>query len=237
MGYTDSQVGASLPASEEESMSERSTPVTEALFAYVAAHTTTEDAFLADLRAAAAEAGLPRIWIAAEQASFMQIMLRAARVRDVLEVGTLGGYSSIWMARALPEGGRVRTVEVEPKHADFAERWIGRSDVADRIEVVRGAGKDVLPTIAAGSADAIFLDADRSTYPHYLPECLRILRPGGLLMVDNAFVDGNIADPGFTEGTAPVMRDFMDMLAATPELQGVIVPIGDGLWLGVRGPA
>jgi predicted O-methyltransferase YrrM len=215
-------------------MSERSTPVTEALFQYVAAHTAGEDAFLAGLRAAAAEAGLPRIWIAPEQASFMQIVLRAASVRDVLEVGTLGGYSAIWMARALPAGGHVRTIEVEPKHADFAERWIGRSDVADRIEIVRGAAIDVLPTLAAGSADAIFLDADRTSYPRYLPECLRILRPGGLLMVDNAFANGNIADEKFNEGSAPAMRAFLDTLAATSQLQGVIVPIGDGLWLGVR---
>lgn len=215
-------------------MSERSTPVTDALFAYVAAHTRTEDSYLADLRAAAAGAGLPRIWIAPEQASFMQIVLRLSRVRDVVEVGTLGGYSSIWMARALPVDGRVRTIEVEPKHADFAEKWIGGSDVAGRIEVVRGPAIDLLPAFDAGSADAMFLDADRTNYPRYLPHCLRILRPGGVLMVDNAFASGNIADPGIKEGSAPAMRAFLDMLAASEELQGVIVPIGDGLWLGVR---
>jgi len=215
-------------------MSEKSTVVTEALFDYVATHTAGEDAFLASLREAAAAEGLPRIWIAAEQARFMQVLLKAARVKEVVEVGTLGGYSSIWMARALPENGRIRTLEVNPKHAEFAERWIAKSDVAGRIEVVRGAAIDVLPTLADASADALFLDADRDNYHRYLPEVLRIVRPGGLLFVDNAFASGHIADASFQEGTTPAMRAFNDSLAKTPELDGVIVPIGDGLWVAVR---
>jgi predicted O-methyltransferase YrrM len=215
-------------------MSEKSTPVTEALFDYVAARAAREDAFLADLREAAAAAGLPRIWIAPEQAAFMQVLLRAARVREVVEVGTLGGYSAIWMARALPKDGGVRTIEVNAAHAEFAQRWIAKSDVAGRIDVIRGAAIDVLPALDAASADALFLDADRDNYHRYLPHVLRIVRPGGLVMVDNAFAGGKIADPGANEGTNPAMRAFNDQLARTPELQGVIVPIGDGLWVAVR---
>jgi len=215
-------------------MSETSTQVTDVLFRYIAEHTAREDAFLANLKDAAAAEGLPRIWIAAEQASFMQILLRAAKVRDVLEVGTLGGYSSIWMARALPAAGRVRTIEVNAKHADFAERWIARSDVADRIQVLRGPAIDVLPTIADTSADVVFLDADRDNYPRYLEHVLRILRPGGLLMVDNALVNGRVADLDFTEGTTPAVRAFNDLLARTAAFHGVIVPIGDGLWVAVK---
>ena len=215
-------------------MSERSTPVTDTLFDYVAERTTREDRFLAELRVAAEAAGLPRIWISPEQGSFMQILLQAARVREMVEVGTLGGYSAIWMARALPSGGRLRTIEVEPKHADFAERWIARSDVAERIALLRGKAIDVLPGIATGSADALFLDADRPSYPRYLPECLRIVRPGGLVLVDNAFANGRVADPAATEGTVPAMREFNDLVTRTPELRAVIVPIGDGLWVAVR---
>ena len=168
-------------------MSATSTLVTPEHFRYIAERTTREDAFLADLRRAAETEGIPSIWIAPEQASFMQILLRLSRARDVVEVGTLAGYSAIAMARALPPEGRVRTIELEPKHADFAERWIARSDVAGRVTVHRGRGADVLAGFANDSADAAFLDADKGSYPIYLKESLRIVRRGGLVMVDNAF--------------------------------------------------
>ena len=101
-------------------MSDTSTLVTAAHFRYVAERTSREDEFLKDLKRAAVREGIPSIWVAPEQASFMQILLRLARARDVVEVGTLAGYSAIAMARALPEGGRVRTIELVAKHADFA---------------------------------------------------------------------------------------------------------------------
>jgi predicted O-methyltransferase YrrM len=111
-------------------MSELSTLVGSDHFRYIAEHTTAEDAFLKQLKEAAAAAGIPAIWIAPEQASFMRILLKVAKARDVVEVGTLAGYSAISMARALPPEGRVRTIEIAPMHADFAEQWVARSDVA-----------------------------------------------------------------------------------------------------------
>src|SRR6266850_6639635 len=123
----------------EVAMSDVSTLVTAEHFRYVAEHTEREDAFLADLKRAAAAEGIPSIWVAPEQASFMQILLRLTRAREVVEVGTLAGYSAIAMARALPEDGRVRTIELEKKHADFAERWVAKSDVKGKVEVHRGA--------------------------------------------------------------------------------------------------
>src|SRR5439155_2474850 len=125
-------------------MSEESTLVTEQHFRYVAEHTAREDAFLAQLKDAARAAGIPSIWIAPEQASFMQILLRLRQAREVIEVGTLAGYSAIAMARALPLGGRLHTIELEPKHAAFATEWIARSDVSDRITLHRGAGMEVM---------------------------------------------------------------------------------------------
>src|SRR5512140_433170 len=104
-------------------MSEASTILSAEYFNYIAAHTSQEDAFLKELKRQAVAAGLPSIWIAPEQAAFMQILLRLCRAREVIEIGTLAGYSAISMARALPAGGRVRTMEIEPRHADFAEVW------------------------------------------------------------------------------------------------------------------
>ena len=215
-------------------MSETSSLVTAEHFRYVAERTAREDAFLADLKRAAVAEGIPAIWIAPEQASFMQILLRLARAREVVEVGTLAGYSAIAMARALPNDGRVRTIELERKHADFAERWVAKSDVAGRVQVHRGAGMDVLPGFATDSADAAFLDADKGSYPQYLAECMRIVRPGGLIMVDNAFAFGQLLSDAPSDKEVGAMRAFNEHMAKVEEVESVIVPLGDGLWVGVR---
>ena len=212
-------------------MSESPTVHTAALMRYVAEHAPAEDAFLTQLRAASRAAGFPSISVAAEQAQFMQLLLRAARAREVVEVGTLGGYSAISMARGLLEGGRVRTIEIDPVRAAFAREWAGRSDVARRVEVLEGPGAKVLPTFAAGSADAAFLDADKESYPLYLEECRRIVRPGGVILVDNAFAFGHLLDPAEDDPSVVAIRAFNETLARARDLVGVIVPLGDGLWV------
>ena len=213
-------------------MSETSTPVTAKHFRYLAERTTREDDFLRDLKAAARAEKIPPIWISPEQGSFMQILLKAARVREIIEVGTLAGYSAIWMARALPANGHVRTIEISPKHADFAERWTSKSDVAGRIQVYRGSGEEILPQFATDSADAAFIDADKSGYPLFLRESLRITRRGGLILADNAFGFGRLLDtddPGVAD-----MRAFNDIMAKESALQSIIIPVGDGLWFGLK---
>ena len=215
-------------------MSESSTLVTAAHFEYLAARTRGDDGFLKQLKGAAREAGLPQISIAPEQASLMQILLRASGAREVVEVGTLGGYSAISMARALPAGGRVRTIEYSKKHADFARAWIAKSDVFDRVMVYEGKGADVLPTFASDSADAAFLDADKASYPQYLAESLRIVRKGGLVMVDNAFAFGQLLDEQPRDREVAAVKAFNDLMAKEKRLQSVIVPIGDGVWVGVK---
>jgi predicted O-methyltransferase YrrM len=220
-------------------MSESSTLVTARHFAYLAERTRAEDGFLAELKAAARRAGIPPIWISPEQASLMQILLKLHGARAVIEVGTLAGYSAIALARALPgaaQGGRLDTIELSAEHAAFAAGWIARSDVADRVRVHRGAGQDVLPGFPARSADAVFLDADKAGYAGYLQECKRLLRPGGLLMVDNAFAFGQLLDERPKDREVAAVRAFNDLLARDPAFHAVIVPIGDGLWVGVLEP-
>ena len=214
-------------------MSEASTLVTDQYFRYIAGHTAPEDAFLASLKSAARETGIPSIWIAPEQASFMQILLRLAKARVVIEVGTLAGYSAIAMARALPADGHVHTIELEEKHATFAEQWVAKSDVAGRVTVHRGAGMEVLPKFQARSADAMFLDADKASYPAYLGEALRILKPGGLVMVDNAFAFGELFEDSPRDREVKAVRAFNEVMHADSRVQAVIVPLGDGLWVGV----
>ncbi len=215
-------------------MSEVSSLVSADHFRYIAEHTVREDAFLADLKRAAVAEGIPSIWVAPEQASLMQVLLKLVGAREVVEVGTLAGYSAIAMARALPSDGLVRTIEIVPKHAEFAKRWVARSDVATRVVVHVGGGMEVLPGFARDSADAAFLDADKASYPLYLEECLRIVRSGGLIMADNAFAFGQLLDPHPTDREVPAVRAFNEVIAKESRLHSVIVPIGDGLWVGVK---
>ncbi len=213
-------------------MSSESTALTRAHYRYLAERTAGEDAFLLDLKREAEAAGVPPIWIAPEQASFMQILLRLIAAREVIEVGTLAGYSAICMARA---GARVRTLEVEPSHAEFARAWIKRSDVADQIEVCLGDGRELLPTFETDSADAAFIDADKAGYPIYLRECQRIVRKGGLIMADNAFAFGQVLDPDVQDESVEAIRAFNELMAGTEQLQSIIVPLGDGCWVSVNG--
>jgi len=215
-------------------MSAESTLVTAEHFAYIAARATPEDEFLRDLRGRAEAAGIPPIHIAPEQAAFMQVLLRAARAKQVIEVGTLAGYSAIAMARALPEDGRVTTIELDAAHYAFACDAFANSDVAGRIEAIHGAGMDVLPRLPDDSADAAFLDADKGSYPQYLAESLRIVRPGGLILVDNAFAFGQLFDADPTDAEVPAVKAFNEIMASEPRVEAVIVPIGDGLWVGTK---
>ena len=215
-------------------MSATPTLVTAEHFEYIAARTTQEDDFLKSLKDEAVAADIPAIWISPAQASFMQILLLLCRATEVIEVGTLAGYSAIVMARALPHGGRVRTIEISEKYADFAEQWVERSDVADRIEIHRGNGREILPAFKADSADAAFLDADKAGYDFYLEESLRIVRRGGLIMVDNAFAFGQLFDENPTDPEAPAVREFNERMAREKSLRSVIAPFGDGCWVGVK---
>jgi len=214
-------------------MSKTSTPVDERLFAYLATKTIPEDDYLAGLRIAAAKAGLPEIHIAPEQAAYLQLQLRAMNAMNVIEVGTLGGYSAIAMARGMPAAGRIVTHEIEPAHAEFAREWIANSDQAGKIEVSVGNAAETLAKLPEGEADAIFLDADKTGYVTYLEHSLRLLRPGGVLMADNVLASGHIADG--TEETPVALRAFLDAAVATPNMQSVVVPLGDGIFFGVKG--
>lgn len=217
-------------------MSATSTPVDERLFEFIQRQTIAEDTFLRELRELARTAGLPEIHIAPEQAAFLQLLLRASGARTVVEVGTLGGYSAIAMARGLPADGKVITHELDPAHARFASERIAASDQQGRIEVRVGDAKETLPAIADGSVDAVFLDADKEGYVDYLRQAMRMLRPGGILLADNVLAGGEIADANASSATAVAIARFLAAVEATPQLRSVIVPLGDGCLFGVKQP-
>jgi predicted O-methyltransferase YrrM len=202
---------------------------------YLAALFAPEDATLLALREEADRSGLPPIAISPDEGRLLQVLLRAVGARRVLEVGTLGGYSAIWMARALPPDGSVLTLEIEPSHAEFARRHLARAGVADRVEVRVGRALDLLPALDGERFDAVFLDADKEPLPTYFDWALRLLRPGGLLIADNALWGGRVLDERVDDDATRAVREFNRRLATDPRVTGIVVPTHDGVGIGVVG--
>jgi predicted O-methyltransferase YrrM len=203
----------------------------DALEQYLSEHYWSEDDLLREVRSDIEQRG-PAIQVSAEAGRLLALLVRAAGATRVLEVGTLFGYSGIWMARELPPHGHMDTIELEQMHADAAEHWFERAGLADRVTVHRGAGGDVLPKLA-GPYDVAFIDADKRGYPEYLRLSLERLRPGGIVIADNAIHRGQIAQPG---GSADVegIRRMHDLMAGDANLVATTVPVGDGLAIAVK---
>jgi len=179
---------------------------------------------------APARHGMPAIMLGASEGKFLELLVRLTGATRIVEVGTLAGYSAIRMARALPAGGRLWTVEYDPTHAEVAREAIAAAGVADRVEVRVGAGLDVLPGLVEhGPFDLVFLDADKQSYPLYAEWAVANLRRGGLLVGDNAYFFGKLLDD--SDG-ARAMRRFHELCAE--HFDSVCVPTPDGLVVGIR---
>ena len=200
---------------------------------YISQLFAREDALLADLREEADRCGLPPIAISPDEGRLLQVLLAAVQARRVLEVGTLGGYSAIWMARALPEDGRLLSLEIEAAHAEFARRYVDRAGLSDRVEIRVGRALDVLPSLDGESYDAVFLDADKEPLPTYFEWALRLLRPGGLLIADNTLWGGRVLDDAEQDEKTTAVREFNRRMATDPRILGIIVPTHDGVAVGV----
>ncbi|HEU4584221.1 MAG TPA: O-methyltransferase [Gemmatimonadaceae bacterium] len=200
---------------------------------YIAGLFAQEDDLLRELRDEAARAGLPAISVPPETARFLQVLVRASNASRVLELGTLGGYSAIWMGRAMGEGGSIISLEISPEHAAFARRYIERAGLSHTIEVRVGPALQLLPTLDGEKFDIVFLDADKEPLPTYLDWALRLLRPGGLVIADNTLRGGRVADPAEDDDQLRAIREFNRKLASSARLTGLVVPIGDGVAVGV----
>src|SRR5271154_2455901 len=137
-------------------------------------------------------AGLPPIAVSAQQGKFLSLLAAATQARRILEIGTLGGFSTIWLARGAGREGRVVTLEYEPKHAEVARANLERAGLADRVEVLVGAALDTLPTLTGGPFDLVFIDADKENYVEYLEWAIKLARPGSVIVLDNVVRDGQI---------------------------------------------
>jgi predicted O-methyltransferase YrrM len=184
------------------------------------------DTVLDGVLAASVAAGLPPIAISSSQGKFLFIMAKAIGAKRILELGTLGGYSGVCLARALPPDGHLVTVEVDPKHAEVARRSFERAGFAGVIDLRVGHALDVLPQLAAELQtpfDLAFIDADKGHYPEYLEWAVRLCRPGALIVADNVVRDGAVIDAASEDSSVRGVRRFMDRLGADRHLTATVI--------------
>jgi len=170
---------------------------------------------------ASAAAGLPFIQVSPPQGKLLHLLARLQGAHKILEIGTLGGYSTIWMARALPPGGRVLTLEADAKHAEVARSNFARAGLSGVIELRLGPALKMLPQIAAegrGPFDLIFIDANKSTMAEYFDWALKLSRPGSVIIADNVIRDGGVTDAASTDPDIQGVRRFNERLAAEPRV-------------------
>lgn len=192
-----------------------------------------EDAGLKHALRANHDKGLPSIDVPPLLGKFLHLLIRVRGARRVLEIGTLGGYSTIWMARALPDDGRVITLELEPKHAEIARANFDAAGVSDRIEIRVGAALDslrVLHESAAPPFDFIFIDADKQSMPEYLDWSLKLSHPGTILVADNVVRDGKVLNAKTRDPHVRGVQRFLELVAANPRLSATALPT-----VGARG--
>jgi predicted O-methyltransferase YrrM len=186
--------------------------------------------------AASAAAGLPPHHVSPNQGKLLLLLAQLQGARTILEIGTLGGYSTIWLARALPAGGRLITLEADPRHAEVARTNIARAGLADVADVRLGRALDTLPQLAAegcGPFDVIFLDADKPNNPEYLAWALALSRRGTLIIADNVVRNGAIIDATSADPIVQGMRRFNELLAAEPRVSTTAVQtVGSKGWDG-----
>ncbi|HYK02695.1 MAG TPA: O-methyltransferase [Thermoanaerobaculia bacterium] len=192
-----------------------------------------DDALDSALKASDA-AGLPSIQVSAPQGKMLHILALMNGSRKILEIGTLGGYSTIWLARALPEGGRLVTLEYDPHHAAVARANIERAGLADKVEVRVGAALETLPSLAAEAPfDFFFIDADKPNNPEYFRRAVALSRPGSVIVVDNVVRDGALADAQHSDERVQASRRLHEVMAAEPRVTATTIQtVGSKGWDG-----
>jgi predicted O-methyltransferase YrrM len=200
---------------------------------YLASKLIPADQALDSAQAATAAAGMPSISVSATQGKLLQVLVSSIHARSILEIGTLGGYSTIWLARGLATGGTIVTLEKEQKHADVARANIANAGFADIVDLRVGSALDTLPTLGAeglGPFDFVFVDADKQNIPAYFEWALKLSRSGSMIMVDNVVRDGDVIDADSDDASTQGVRIFFDMVAKTPRVTGTAIQT-----VGVKG--
>jgi len=216
-------------------MSNRTLTLDDRTYGYLLAHSLREAPALAGLRAETASHPKVNMQIAPEQGQFMQMLVRLLGARRAIEVGVFTGYSSLAVMLAMPPDGRLLACDISAVYTAVARRHWQAAGVADRIELVIAPASDTLDArLAAGEAgcyDFAFIDADKTGYLGYYERLLKLLRPGGLIVVDNTLWSGEVANPANRDVDTVALREFNDVLHQDPRVDLALLPVGDGLTL------
>ncbi|MDP9189980.1 MAG: class I SAM-dependent methyltransferase [Actinomycetota bacterium] len=208
------------------------TALTPELHRYAVEHSSFRDGTASDLERAGEEMGEKALMqIAGDQAALITVVVRAIGARRALEVGTFLGYGAIAIARGLAPGGELICCELDPDYAERAREHLRRAGLSDLVEIRIGPATETLAAIDEdASFDFAFVDADKSEYPDYVEHCLRLLRPGGLLMIDNVFMAGRVLEPPDDQSRA--IAELNDRLAGDDRVEVAMLAIADGVTLG-----
>jgi predicted O-methyltransferase YrrM len=184
------------------------------------------DAVLTQAVESSAAAGLPAIAISHAEGRFLHLLARHQRARAILEIGTLGGYSAIWLARALPVDGRLVTLELDPRHAEVARANLARAGMSERVKIRVGPALETLPDLAReypAGFDLIFIDADKGSYPAYWSWALKLSHSGTLIVADNVVRSGAVVDSHSTDADVQAVRRYLDLVAAEPGVLATVM--------------
>jgi predicted O-methyltransferase YrrM len=194
----------------------------EAVEKYLAERVVKPDPVFDHVQQSSRAASLPDIAVSAAEGRQLELMARMIGARRILEIGTLGGYSTVWLARGLSPGGKVITIEYNAKHAEVARENIARAGVSDRVEVMTGAGLHILPTLE-GPFDFFFIDANKDDYPEYFRWAVKLSRPGSVIVIDNVVREGRIIDPKANEPLINGIRKLHEAIAAEPRVSAAAI--------------
>jgi len=219
-------------------MSNRTIAITESIYQYLCDHSLREDPILKDLRDHTYDMEERAMQIAPEQGQFMQMLVQLIGAKNTIEVGVFTGYSSLAIALALPEDGRIVACDVNPQYTNVAEKFWVSAGVREKIDLRIGPAKDTLLELInaglTGTFDFAFIDADKINYDHYYELCLQLIRPGGLITVDNVLWGGTVSDDAINDVDTNSIRALNDKLHQDERIDLSLVPIGDGLTLAMK---
>lgn len=217
-------------------MPDKFTTLTPELYRYMVEHGARQDDVLGRLASETEELGdIAIMQIAAEQGAFMTLLVRAMGARRALEIGTFTGYSAICIARGLADEGRLVTCDVSDQWTEIARRYFEEAGVADRVDLRLGPALDTLRELPTGEPfDFAFVDADKSEYPDYYEECLRLLRPGGMLMLDNVFRGGDVLDASDDDPRNVATRELNERVATDERVDVAMLGVADGITLALK---
>jgi predicted O-methyltransferase YrrM len=205
----------------------------DALHEYIVTRHGKEDVVQRKVLSMAQEAGLPAIQVSPSLGRLLSLLVHASGARRILEIGTLGGYSAIWMGRALPSGGTLLSLEVSEEHAEVARRAVAEAGLSHTIEIRVGPALDTLRTLSPIQRfDLVFIDANKDQYPEYLEWAIRLVRPGGMILADNVLRNGAVLQDPAPDTDAHAVQRFNDLVAQDPRLETTIIPTRNGS--GVR---